>query len=410
MTDQPPAGAANDAIRIDPRFFSDPEAVYQVLRRERPVTKVTSPFGLDVWMVTRYDDVRTALTDPRLSKNSARFGEVLRTNGVSGPGRMPLGDALRAHMLNSDPPDHTRLRKLLSGAFTARTVARMRPRIEAIATELADAMAAKAPGTVDLLREFAYPLPMTVICELLGIPPEDRDRFRSWSTAILSNEQSERRGPSEQAMEEYLVDLIAAKRTSPGEDMLSSIVAASDNEDRLSEREVISTAFLLLVAGHETTVNLIGNGTWQLLRHPDQLAALRTDAALIPNAVEEFLRIEGPVNLATIRFTAEPVEIGGQPIPTGDVVLVSLLSANLDPERFDDPAELDVRRDTSGHVAFGHGIHHCLGAPLARLEGEIAFRTLLGRFPHMTLAAAPNPLVWRQSILMHGLSALPVAV
>jgi cytochrome P450 len=410
MTDRPLAGAADAAFRLDARFFSDPDAVYQELRRERPVVKVTSPFGFDLWMVTRYEDVRTALTEPRLSKNSARFGEVLRRNGVSGSRRMPFGDALRTHMLNSDPPDHTRLRKLLSGAFTARAVARMRPRIEAIATELADGMAAKAPGTVDLLQEFAYPLPMTVICELLGVPPADRDRFRSWSTVLLSSEQSERRVQSGQAMEEYLVGLVAAKRASPGEDMLSSIVAASDDEDRLSEHEVISTAFLLLVAGHETTVNLIGNGVWQLLRHRDQLAALQADPSLIQNAVEEFLRIEGPVNLATIRFTAEPVEIGGQPIPAGDIVLVSLLSANLDPERFNDPADLDVGRDTSGHVAFGHGIHHCLGAPLARLEGEIAFRTLLQRFPQMTLAATPDPLVWRQSLLMHGLSALPVAV
>ena len=313
-------------------------------------------------------------------------------------------------MLNSDPPDHTRLRKLLSGAYTARAVARMRPRIELIAPELADAMAATAPATVDLLREFAYPLPMSVICELLGIPERDRDRFGQWSTVMLSENQPTGRGQVGSAMEDYLVELIAAMRAAPGDDMLSSIIAASDDADRLSEREVISPAFLLLVAGLDTTVNLIVNGMWQLLRNPDQLAALRADPGMISNAVEEFLRIEGPVNLATLRFTTAPVELGGRLVPAGEVVLISLLAANQDPERFNTPTELDVTRSTAGHVAFGYGIHHCLGAPLARLEGEIAFRTLLERFPHLSPAAEPTTLGWRHSALMHGLTELPVQI
>jgi cytochrome P450 len=409
MPDHASATTDDQPIALNADFFANPDRLYQELRRSNPVAKVTSPLGFDVWLITRYDDARAALTEPLLSKDSARFAEILGNNGLSGRGPLPFSDTLRTHMLNSDPPDHTRLRKLLSGAFTARAVARMRPRIELIAAELADAMSATAPATVDLIREFAYPLPMTVICELLGIPERDRDRFREWSTVMLS-EQPTGREHVGRAMAGYLVELIAAKRTSPGDDMLSSIIAASDDADRLSEREVISTAFLLLVAGHDTTVNLIGNGMWQLLRNPDQLAALRADPGLISNAVEEFLRIEGPVNLATLRFTTAPVELGGRLVPAGEVVLISLLAANRDPERFGSPTELDVTRGTAGHVAFGYGIHHCLGAPLARLEGEIAFRTLLERFPHLSPAAEPTTLGWRHSALMHGLTELPVHI
>lgn len=393
---------------LDDTFFDDPDALYRVLRRRDPVTRTATPFGPDAWVVTRYDDARAALAEPRLLKSTNRFAEVLENSGPGVNGRLPFAESLRTHMLNSDPPDHTRLRRLLSGAFTGRAVARMRPRVEQLATTLADELAAKAPGPVDLLAEFAYPLPMTVICELLGIPDTDRRRFRELTITMLSGNQPERRGEVAAAMQDYLVRLIATKRGSPGDDMLSSIIAASDDADRLSEHEVISTVFLLLVAGHDTTVNLIGNGMLRLLHDRDQLAVLRAEPELIPNAVEEFLRIEGPVNLATLRFTAEPVRIGDQLIPAGEVVLVSLLSANLDPDHFDDPTRLDVRRNTAGHVAFGHGIHHCLGAPLARLEGEVAFRTLLDRFPDVSLVGPPTTLTWRQSVLMHGLTELPV--
>jgi cytochrome P450 len=399
-----------DTVELGDRFFADPDELYRTLRREAPVVRVSTPMGLPAWMVTRYEDARPALNDPRLSKNAARFHEILERRSVAPERRMQFADSLAGHMLNSDPPDHTRLRKLVNRAFTVRAIARMRPRIEEIAHGLADRMSAKASreGTVDLLDEFAYPLPMTVICELLGVPEGERDDFRGWSNTLLSAAPPEERTAAAAAMAEFLARLVADKGAHPGEDMLSAIVKASEDGDTLSPREATSMAFLLLVAGHETTVNLIGNGALALLRHPDQLAMLRADPALVPNAVEEFLRYDGPVNLATFRYTTEPVEIGGTTIPEGELVLVSLVSANRDPERYGAPQRLDVTRDAAGHVAFGHGMHHCLGAPLARLEGEIAFRTLLDRFPGLALAGDPATLGWRQSTLIHGLVRLPV--
>jgi cytochrome P450 len=389
-----------DTVELGERFFTDPHELYRTLRQEAPVARVSMPDGQQAWVVTRYEDARPALNDPRLSKDASRFHES------------PAADVLAGHMLNSDPPDHTRLRKLVSRAFTVRAIARMRPRIEEIAQGLADRMAAKAAreGTVDLLDEFAFPLPMTVICELLGVPEGERDDFRGWSNTILSEALPEEHDAAVAAMADFLSRLVAEKGAHPGEDMLSAIVGASEDGDTLSTREATSMAFLLLVAGHETTVNLIGNGVLALLRHPGQLAALRGDPTLVPNAVEEFLRFDGPVNLATFRYTAEPVVIGGTTIPEGQVVLVSLVSANRDPDRYGDPSRLDVTRDAGGHVAFGHGIHHCLGAPLARLEGEIAFRALLDRFSDLALAGEPATLAWRHSTLIHGLTRLPVQV
>jgi cytochrome P450 len=399
-----------DTVELGDRFFADPDELYRILRREAPVVRVSTPTGLEAWMVTRYADARPALNDPRLSKDTSRFAEILERRSVAPERRMQFAESLAGHMLNSDPPDHTRLRKLVNRAFTVRAIARMRPRIQEIAHGLADRMAATAEreGTVDLLDEFAFPLPMTVICELLGVPEGERDDFRAWSNTLLSAGPPEVHAAAGAAMAEFLARLVVDKSARPGEDMLSAIVKASEDGDTLSANEATSMAFLLLVAGHETTVNLIGNGTLALLRHPDQLALLRADLGLVPNAVEEFLRFDGPVNLATFRYTLEPVEIGGTTIPEGEVVLISLVSANRDPERYGEAARLDVTRDAGGHLAFGYGIHHCLGAPLARLEGEIAFRTLLDRFPDLALAGDPATLGWRQSTLIHGLTSLPV--
>jgi cytochrome P450 len=309
-------------------------------------------------------------------------------------------------MLNTDPPDHTRLRKLVNRAFTARTVSRLRPRIVEITDGLLEELA--RAGEADLLEAFAFPLPITVICELLGIPGADRDRFREWSNVLVSAAGPERIGRASAEMAEFLTDLVAAKRAAPTEDLLSGLVHVCYEGERLGMAELVSMAFLLLVAGHETTVNLIGNGMLALLRHPDQLAALRRDPSLLPNAVEEFLRYEGPVNLATLRFTTEPVALDGVEIPAGEFVLVSLLSANRDGTRFADPDTLDVRRPAGGHLAFGHGIHYCVGAPLARLEAEIAIGRLLERFGDIRLAADPATLSWRDSTLMRGLETLPV--
>lgn len=394
---------------LDDHFFADPDELYRRLRRESPVARVTTPAGMTAWVVTRYEDARLALNDPRLSKNAAELTGIL--DGQSIPhGQQRLGDATAPSMLNTDPPDHTRLRKLVTRAFTGRAVVRMRARIEEIADQLADAMVTKSAlgETIDLIDEFAFPLPMTVICELLGIPDSERDDFRTWSNTVLSFAPSHERLAAAAAMREFLAQLVRDKAMNPGDDMLSAIVQACEDGDSLSSGEVLSMATLLLVAGHETTVNLIGNGVLALLGHPDQLAALRNDPSLIPNAVEEILRFDGPVNLATLRHTTEPVELAGTTIPAGEIVLVSLVSANRDPDRYPEPTELDITRDASGHVAFGYGIHHCLGAPLARLEGEIALRTLIERFPDLALAENPQRLARRQSMLIHGVTQLPV--
>jgi cytochrome P450 len=403
-----PGTSTSDPLALDPSFFADPYAVYAALRDDGPVRRVVLPNGWDVWVVTRYAEARAALADPRLSKDprslAERFGDdMIRDDDI-------VAASLRAHMLNADPPDHTRLRKLVTKAFTARRIDGLRPRIEAITDELLDELAAGAGhGPVDLIDTFAFPLPITVISELLGVPPDDRDDFRAWSTTIVSDGPDDEMQTASAAMATYLSGLLAAKRADPGDDLLTALIQARDDEDRLDEHELVSMAFLLLVAGHETTVNLIGNGVLALLRRPDQLSRLRADPSLIPGAVEELLRYDGPVNLATMRFTTEPVVLGdGVRIPAGEFVLVSLASADHDPSRFADPDRLDVTRPVGGHLAFGHGIHYCLGAPLARLEGEIAFTCLLDRFPHLRLAGTPTDLRWRHSSLIRGLERLPV--
>jgi cytochrome P450 len=301
-------------------------------------------------------------------------------------------------------------------AFTVRQVERLRPRITAITTGLLDDMADQGAQRghggqpeVDLLGSFAFPLPITVICELLGVPPADRDDFRAWSGTIVSDTPSpEVFQAHATAMARYFMALLAAKRQQPGDDLLSALLAARDDEDRLSEDELVSMAFLLLVAGHETTVNLIASGVLALLLNPAELARLRADPALITSAVEELLRYVNPVSNATFRCATEPVELGGVSIGRGDPVLVSLSGANRDPARFGGPDQLDLGRDSSGHLAFGHGIHYCLGAPLARLEAGIAVSGLLARFGSISLAVPAASLRWRPSTLIHGLEALPV--
>jgi cytochrome P450 len=378
-------------------YFQDPYSVHARLRAQRPVARVIMPGGLPAWLVTGYAEARAALTDPRLHKLPRGWR----------PEPHSMLAAIELHMLNSDPPDHERLRKLVNKAFTARRVEQLRPRISAITTELLDDMSTRQE--VDLLASLAFPLPITVICELLGVPVADRDEFRAWSATIVSSTVSpdvfQAHGT---AMTGYFRKMLAARRREPADDLLSALVAARDEEDRLTEDELLSMAFLLLVAGHETTVNLIGSGMLALLLNPGEMARLRADRSLLGGAVEELLRYVNPVNNATLRFAGEPLEIGGQQVSPDEVVLVSLSGANRDPSRYADPDRLDLSRDSAGHLAFGHGIHYCLGAPLARLEAEIAFGGLLERFGSMTLAVPADSLRWRPSTLIHGLEALPV--
>ena len=392
--------------RLDSDVIQDPYSFYRRLRAQTPVREVVLPRGLKVWVVTRYADVREALANPALHKDLRQAHALFERHSTTG-GRSAFGQEIAAHMLNSDPPDHTRLRRLVATAFTMRRVELLRPRIEEITEDLLTGFAGR--DEVDLVDDFAFPLPVTVICELLGVPHADRDDFRAWSTTLLSAGETEQLAAASRDMALYLQRLIAAKRADPADDMLSALVHTHDDGgDRLTEPELVSMAFLLLVAGHETTVNLIANGVLALLLHPDQLAALRGDPALLPGAVEEFLRYDGPIVHATLRYTVAPVEIGGVTVPADEFVMVSLSSANRDDDRFADAEHLDITRAAGGHVAFGHGIHFCLGAPLARLEGQLAIGRLIDRFPGLALAVDPDELRWRNSTLLRGLESLPV--
>ncbi|MGW4508184.1 cytochrome P450 family protein [Streptomyces sp. NPDC004436] len=383
-------------------FNADPYPFYAALRATGPVHRLELG-GTRSWVVVGHDEAREALAHPALSKDWI---------GSDFPGD-PQVPAVARNMLDADPPHHTRLRRLVAREFTARRVESLRPRVQRITDGLLDAME-KLPGRRgDLVREFAVPLPMTVICELLGVPDLDRERFRYWSGEIVA--PLDGAGTDPRALEEmtaFLAELVAAKAGDPGEDLLSALIRTRDEDGgRLSPDELIGMAFLLLVAGHETTVNLIGNGVRALLAHPDQLAALRADPdGLMEGAVEEMLRYDGPVQHATYRFAAADLELGGVRIESGSSVLVALGAAGRDPGRYTEPGPevFDIRRTGPGHLAFGHGIHYCLGAPLARMEGRIAIRSLLERFPALAEDPDAGPHDWLPGILMRGVSRLPL--
>ncbi|GAA2404776.1 cytochrome P450 [Streptomyces glaucosporus] len=375
---------------------ADPYPVYALLRERGPVHRVPTTDSRNVWLVLGHDEVRAALTDPRL-RNDIRHSSGWTDDG---------GHAVGRNMLQTDPPHHTRLRALVAREFTHRRVESLRPRIERITGDLLDAVSPL--GRTDLVETFAMPLPVAVICELLGVPAADRNAFHGWSTEIVHPADPASGNAAAQAMTAYLTALVDAKRREPGDDLLSALAAtAASGEDRLSPEELLGMAFLLLVAGHETTVNLISGAVHALLTHPGQLDALRADPSLIGGAVEETLRHNGPVVTSAHRFTAEPVDIGGTTVPAGESVLAVLASASRDPRRFPEPDRFDIRRDARGHLAFGHGIHHCPGAPLARLEAAVALECLLDRFPDLALDADPADLVWRSGML-RGLRRLPV--
>ncbi|MFS8197538.1 cytochrome P450 family protein [Streptomyces sp. CWNU-52B] len=387
---------------VDPAsLIADPYAGYARLREAGPVHRVTGTDGLPAWLVTRYDDVRRCIADPRLSldKRNATPGGY---HGFS------LPPALDANLLNMDPPDHTRIRRLVSRAFTPRRVELLREPVRRTADLLLDAIA--SDGHADLIASYAAPLPVAVICDLLGVPPDDRRDFRSWTDTLVAPDpdRPDRAKEAVRSMLAFFTQLIAGKRAAPADDLLSDLIAVHDDEDRLSEDELMSLAFLILIAGYENTVHLIGNATLALLSHPDQLGALRADPSLLGGAVEELARYDGPVPLAIRRFPTEDVTIGGVGIPAGATVLLSLASAHRDPQRFTDPDRLDIGRDASGHLALGHGIHYCLGAPLARMETEIALTALLDRFPGLALDLPPEGPRRRPSMRSRGLLTLPV--
>ncbi|MFF2022984.1 cytochrome P450 [Streptomyces sp. NPDC058171] len=388
---------------LSPDFDADPYTAYARLRERGPVHQVVVPDRGLVWLVVGYEAAREAFSSPKLSRDWQR---EWRQTGWRPPYALDmLGNA---NMLLSDPPHHTRLRKLVSREFTARRVEAMRERVQEITDELLDRMTAEGSRRADLIDAFAFPLPMTVICELLGVPGLDRTAFHAWTNETLAPTSPEAEKEAYEQVMPYLQELIAAKRESPGEDLLSALIhTADEGGDRLTEEELISLAFLLLVAGHETTVNLISNAVRALLAHPEQLAAVRADpAGLVEGLVEETLRYDGPVETTTPRIALEETDIGGVRVPRGAIVLIAMAAADHDPARFPDPTDFDVRRETRGHAAFGYGIHHCLGAPLARLEGQVALRTLLERCPD--LAADGEQGEWIPGMLIRGVRDLPV--
>jgi cytochrome P450 len=389
----------------------DPYPLFAAVRDRGTVHPVTLADGHAAWLIAGYEEARAALNDHRLSKDMdaavAKDGNVV-AEGLPGP-------AFARHMLAVDPPDHTRLRRLVSVAFSVRRVEALRPRVQSIVDDLLDAIAREGAGArVDLVRAFAFPLPFTVICELLGVPEPDRFAFGRELTTLLTPTATDaeyaRAKAASDAVVALLDDLVASKQRVPGDDLVSGLIAARDGDERLDQRELLSTIFQLIVAGHDTTASLIGNSVVALLRHPEQLAALRADPDTIAAAVEEFLRYDAPVPHSTFRYATAPIDIGGAVIPAGAQVIISLAAANRDHQRYAAAETLDIERADVRHLAFGHGIHFCLGAALARMEGQLALRALLERFPRLRLAVPVADLHWNHGdgLVLRGLSELPV--
>jgi cytochrome P450 len=402
-----------DPITEDEDFYQNTHRLMARLRAESPAyrIKLSGHGGRSGWLVTRYEDVKVASSAPEVGRDYATIGRLAHAHSRSA-GAPAASDAvdefawLYRDVLYLDPPDHTRLRKVVQKAFTPGEISRMRPRIEQITNGLLDEITGR--GVIDLMPAIAKPLPVIVICELLGVPEQDRPDFTWWAHVL--NGEGDDEGVLAGVYREvadYLSELTELKRAAPGDDLMSEMARAAE-DGLLTREEVISMAVLILIAGHDTTVSLIANGLLELLRAPAQLALLRSDASLLPNAVEEMLRYANPVNISSTRFTREPVELGGVRIPAGELLYVSILSANRDASQFENPDVFDITRKISGHVGFGHGIHYCLGAPLARLETQIVLRAVLDRFPGLRLAVDPGTLEYRKSLLMHVPTTLPV--
>jgi cytochrome P450 len=385
-----------------PEFYRNPYPAYAELRGSGPVQRI--PGGGDgrvSYLVTGYDEARSAFNDPRLSKDTARFF-------AGKPSTRDLHPAVSQTMLASDPPQHTRLRRLVARAFTPGTIAGLRPYIQSVTDGLVDALV--ADGRADLVEDLAVPLPVTVICQLLGVPEADRSAVRGWSNELFAAGQPERTDAASHAIADYMAGLVDAKRRAPDDGLLTELVAARDGEDKLSEAELVSLAVLLLVAGHETTSNFIGNAALALFQDPQALHRLRGAPELLSSVLDELLRFDSPVGIATFRYSTEPLTLGGVDIPAGMPVLIAPGAANRDPARFPDPGRLDLTRDAKSHLAFGHGIHRCLGAPLAKLEAEIALGSLLALGDRLRLAVPAEELEWRHTRLMRGLRSLPVVI
>ncbi len=391
---------------FNPAFLSDPYPTYHFLRNEDPVH--WSP-GVNAWLLTRYRDAMAALRDTRLGREPRNVEGVEDTKPSQPPG------AFRQMQLQwlvfRDPPDHSRLRSLLNKAFTHRVAERLRPKIQEVADDLLDRV--QAARRMDVIADYAFPLPVIVIAELLGVPVEDRHQLRQWANDLVgaiditeTPEVIERAGNVTLQFYDYLRDLLHQRRSNPKDDLMSALIIAEEQGESLSEDELLGMCVFLLLAGHDTTLSLVGNGMLSLLRHPDQLEKLRRDPTLITTAVEEFLRYESPVQL-TFRLALVDIEIGGKPIQKGQYVCIGFGAANRDPDQFPEPDRLNVARHPNRHLAFGGGIHFCPGAPLGQMEGQIAISTLLRRMPNLQLES--NQAAWRRMVVFRGLKTLPVS-
>ena len=394
----------------DAAFKANPFPFYAQLRSEAPVFPVMVPMPVKqrAWLVTRYDDVQAVLKDARFAKNprNAMSPEQLKKR----PWLPPMFKPLEQNMLDLDNPDHPRLRALVHKAFTPRLIEQMREQIQTLTNELLDT--AEPRGGMDLIADFALPLPLTMIGRILGVPSADNPKFHHWTKTLLS--ASTNRNylvliPTIMRFLGYMKKLVKERHAHPQDDLITALVQAKEGSDQLSEDEVLAMIFLLLIAGHETTVNLIGSGSLALLEHPDQLQRLRNEPALIKPAIEELLRFVCPVEMATERYAREDSVVAGTTIPRGELVLAVIGSANRDANAFTEPDSLDIARENNKHLAFGLGVHYCLGAPLARLEGQIAINTLVQRVPNLRLNVAPEQIRWRGGFVLRGLEALPVS-
>ncbi|WP_257031402.1 cytochrome P450 [Paenibacillus sp. FSL W7-1088] len=392
---------------MDHSFIQQPFPVYEKLRSEEPVHRLLLPSGHAAWMVTRYEDAVNILQDGRFVT-----GVLDNRNDETEETLPPHQVIISRNLISVGPEDHRRLRRLIQKAFTPRMIERLRGRIVEISDELLDKIQAGNTREFDLIEDYAFPLPIIVICEMLGVPLKDQDKFRAWSNTIMesvSNPQMNQESDEVmKAFVDYLQELITDRRNHIQQDLVSDLISIEEEGDKLTEQELYALVFVLIIAGHETTVNLIGNGMLALLEHPQQKQLLMEQPALIQAAVEEVLRFNGPAEISNVRWAAENVDFQGIQIRQGDMMLVALSSANRDSSRYENPDTFDITRKVNDHIAFGKGIHYCLGAPLARLEGEIAINALLQRLPEIRLNTDAELLEWRPGMIIRGLKAFPV--
>ncbi|MGB0034992.1 MAG: cytochrome P450 [Candidatus Acidiferrales bacterium] len=388
-------------------YKANPYPFFARMRAEAPVHRMILPDKREAWLVVHYDEVAATLKDERFIKDRFKTPELTAKQPWMPKSFLPLAH----NMLDQDPPAHTRLRALVHKGFTPRLIEEMRKRVQSLTDEFLDAKT--RAGNMDLIHDYALPLPSTIIAEMLGVPAEDRHRFHRWSSSMVSADASKlslyRAMPGALAFIRYVRKLVKKRRADPRDDLTSALVRAEEAGDQLSEDEMVAMIVLLLIAGHETTVNLIANGTLALLAHPEQMEMLRKDPGMIQTAVEELLRYDGPLAMATERFAREDVNLGGTTIPRNGLAFAVLGSANRDERQFENPDALDLARAENKHLAFGLGIHYCLGAPLARLEGQIAINTLLRRTADLRLRVPREELRWRRGLMLRGVEELPVS-